>query len=220
MNYLPINHTSTSGPTYKGLEVLPKYHLNEQYLESIYNLMNRALAEHPRTMVVRFDLHLPYRVNCPDYPYEYGTDVITKFIESCKAQVRYDLSTKIGRYQNCTVRYVWAKETATANQPHYHVALFLNKDAYFCIGDYRTFTGSNLVSKIYKAWASALGYRDAEEVIHFVHFTRGSPVHYLNRNTEDYTTECNDVFCRLSYLAKFETKQYGDRSKNFMCSRT
>nr|WP_275124505.1 inovirus-type Gp2 protein [Vibrio cholerae] len=32
------------------------------------------------------------------------------------------------------LRYVWVREQLSSENPHYHVALFLNKDIYFCLG--------------------------------------------------------------------------------------
>ncbi|MCI9689787.1 inovirus Gp2 family protein [Vibrio parahaemolyticus] len=221
MSYSNKKLTILNQSMFNGHEVVSGYNLCVEYLDSIYQLMDRALAEHPRTTVLRFDLRLPKCVSCPDYPYEHDTSVITRFIESFKAQVRADLAKKKRegkRVHHCTIRYVWAKEINEANQPHYHVALLLNKDTYYGFGDYRTLS-ENLAGKIYRAWASALMYGDTEEVMGLVHIPSDTPCYYLDRNSLDYQQQCNNVFRRLSYLAKVETKQYGRCSKNFCCSR-
>ncbi|HHG3065587.1 TPA: inovirus-type Gp2 protein [Vibrio parahaemolyticus] len=46
-----------------------------------------------------------------------------------------------------------------------------------------------------------------------------TPIYYIDRNSDDYVTQYQQAHRRLSYLAKVETKQYGDRTKNFSCSR-
>ncbi len=221
MNHLHSSATNNL-PTFNGLEILPKLTLNEAYLSSIYNLMDRAMAEHTRTTVLRFDLHLPNLYTYLEEPtQEHCSNVITRFIESFKAQVRADIARKERegkRVHPCTVRYVWAKEMNRAAQPHYHVALILNKDAYFGFGDYRELR-NNLAGKLYRAWASALMYKNPEDVMSLIHIPSDTPYYHLDRNSSDYPQQCNDVFRRLSYLAKYETKQYGSRNKNFSCSR-
>ncbi|HCG6498400.1 TPA: inovirus Gp2 family protein [Vibrio parahaemolyticus] len=200
---------------YKGLEVLSKYGLYEQYLRAIYGVLEKATREHPRTTAIRFDLHLPGVMGWSDMPCEYGTEVITKFMESLKAQIKADLARKKREGQRthlCTVRYIWAKEISKANQPHYHVAILLNKDCYFGLGDYRTIR-KNVAGIIYRAWASTLKL-DSNDVMSLVHFP-DTPYHHLNSNGTEYDQQCNEVFKRLSYLAKHETKSYGFRAKNF-----
>ncbi|MBR9873168.1 MAG: inovirus Gp2 family protein [Vibrionaceae bacterium] len=202
------------------LPVLDGYELKESYLTSIQNVMNNALADHPRTMMVRFDLHLPSQGNCPDSPQMYDTSVITQFIESFKAHVNADLAKKKGvqkRVHPCHLRYIWAKEMNEARQPHYHLALFVNKDKYFTLGEYR-WVSDNLAGMIYKAWHSALGL-GFEGGLNLVHFPMDTPIYYIDCNSESYITQYNEAYRRLSYLAKVETKQYGDRTKNFSCSR-
>lgn len=220
MTYSKQKLTTLNQSTFKGLEVVSGYKLCVEYLESIHTTIDKALSEHSRTTVLRFDLHLPERITCPDYPYEHGSGVITRFIESFKAQIKADLVKKERegkRVHSCTPRFVWGKETNEATQPHYHVALLLNKDTYLGFGDYRTLN-NNLAGKIYRAWASALMYKP-EDVMNLVHIPRDTPCYHLEKNSRFYQHQCNEVFRRLSYLAKFETKHYGQKSKNFSCSR-
>ncbi|WP_019613663.1 inovirus Gp2 family protein [Psychromonas ossibalaenae] len=214
------NLTIFNQSQFNGWDLLPNLRMITQYLQSIESVLDKALTEHPRTLVVRFDLHLPSVVDCPDYPREFDTTVITRFIESFKAQVNADLIKKRregNRVHSCTVRYAWCKETANAAQHHYHVALLLNKDTYYGFGDYRA-VNNNLAGKIYRAWASALMF-SPEDILTLIHFPKDTPCYHLNVNSSEYNTECNKVFRRLSYLAKAETKEYGNRSNNFGCSR-
>ncbi|PHR85429.1 MAG: transposase [Colwellia sp.] len=201
---------------FNGWEVVPGYPLCTEYLESIEAVLNRALSEHPRTLVVRFDLHLPYIVDCPDYPSEIDTSVVTRFFSSFESKVKWDFNKKIkmgGRPHPCTVRYIWAKEINKSLGHHYHVALLLNKDRYYGLGDYSS-VGDNLAGKIFEAWASALKCTP-HEIKSLVYFPDDSPCYRLDRNSQDYAFLCNEVFRRLSYLGKFYTKRYGDKTKNF-----
>jgi len=207
-------------PHFNGWEVVPGYSLCTEYLESIEAVLERALNEHPRTLVARFDLHLPRVVDCYDNVEEFDTGLITRFFSSFESKVKWDFNKKRkeGKQTHpCTVRYVWAREIHQSSQHHYHIALFLNKDRYYGFGDYRSI-GNNLAGKIVEAWASALK-RNELDVKNLIHFPDDSPCYHLDRNAQDYRYECNDVFRRLSYLAKFETKQYGYRAKNFSCCK-
>jgi len=213
------NLTVFNQPYYNDWQVVRGYTLCAEYLESIEAVLNRALCEHPRTTVIRFDLHLPRIVDCPDYPGEVDTGVITRFFSSLESKVRWDFDKKhkTGRSPHpCTVRYIWAREISQSLRHHYHVALLLNKDRYYCLGDY-SIIGQNLSGKIFEAWASALK-RMPHEIKNLIHFPVNTPCYRLNRNAPDYPLLFNDVFRRLSYLAKFETKQYGDKVKNFSYS--
>lgn len=200
-------------------QVVPGYTLCTEYLESIESVLERALSEHPRTLVVRFDLHLPRIVDCPDFPVEIDTNIITRFFSSFESKIKWEYDKKIktgGSTHACTVRYIWAREINESLGHHYHVALLLNKDRYYGLGDYR-YVGHNLAGKIFEAWASALKC-STHEVKGLVHFPNNSPCYRLNINSQDYAFQRNEAFRRLSYLAKFYTKRYGDKTKNFSCS--
>lgn len=205
--------------TYKGLPVYTKRGpLKLNCLKRTYETLQRALAEHPATLVIRADLHFPPIPNCPDYPREYRTNVISKFVDSVKSQVEADLEKKrrsMDRVHACTVRHTWAKERHNAPQDHYHVALFLNGNTYRHLGGFNANEG-NMAARIKKAWGSALGC-DPFTLEGLVHFPE-NPVYRVNANSPSFKQEKEDVFYRLSYSAKEDTKHYGDRSRTFGCS--
>ena len=209
-----------NGSSFNGLAVNANYQLIENHLRSIQRVIGFSLEEHKRTLVVRVDLHLPGRPDCVDYPMEFDTDVISRFMASLKAQVQADQLNKMKqgkRVHPCTVRYVWVKERHEALQDHYHVALFFNHDRYFHLGDYNQF-GNNLSTKISTAWASALGI-EAFQAASLVHFPQNTPYYCLDMNAANFHPVYQSVFNRLSYLAKVDTKHYGDHSHSFGCSR-
>ncbi|MEZ9537871.1 inovirus Gp2 family protein [Shewanella sp. 10N.286.51.B8] len=209
-----------NGSSFNGVAVNANYQLIENHLCSIQRVIGFSLEEHKRTLVVRVDLHLPVRPDCVDYPMEFDTNVISRFMASLKAQVQADLLNKMKqgkRVHPCTVRYVWVKERHEALQDHYHVALFFNHDSYFNLGDYNQF-GNNLSTKITTAWASALA-REAFQAAPLVHFPQDTPYYCLDMNAVTFHQDYQSVFNRLSYLAKVDTKHYGDRSHSFGASR-
>jgi hypothetical protein len=222
MYTLPNNKNLTifNQSHFNGWEVIPGYEMVTQYLGQIQSVLKNALVSHPRTLVIRFDLHLPSRPDCVDDPFDYDSTVITRFIESFKAQLKADLAKKNRegkRVHPCSVRYLWAKEKDTAPQSHYHVALLLNKDAYYALGNYNKH-GDNLANKIYKAWGGAL-WLDSNEVRGLVHFPSDTPFYHLDTGSLNFGEQYESVFRRLSYLAKAKTKQYGSGGKNFGCSQ-
>ena len=209
-----------SGSSFEGLAINGRYSLSVNYLERIKSVLDKAVHEHARLFIVRFDLHLPRRPDCNDFPIEYETNVISRFFSSLTAQINADLYRKINlgkRVHSCPVRYVWVKERHNALQDHYHVALFLNHDTYFTIGSYQH-SGSNLGTKIVDAWTRSLWleYHLAGPLVHFPIHT---PFYVLDKNAANFNINYQEAFHRLSYLAKVETKLYGDKNNSFGCSR-
>lgn len=213
------NLTIHNEPKFNDWDVLTNYQLSQEYLGKIQSVLNKSIQQYPRTFVVRVDLHLPKVLACPDYPSGFNTEAITRFIESLKSQIKAQQvrSLRAGkRVHPNTLRYIWAKEQHESVVPHYHMALLFNNDAFFTLGDYKT-VQDNLAGRIYTAWARALNI-EPEKAIDLVHFPERSPTYNLNANSDNFVEDCNSAFMRLSYLAKFQTKHYGSRTKNFSCS--
>lgn len=196
--------------------------LIEQYLQSIKQTLDRACTEYTRLSVMRFDLRFPQTLDHRD------DQAISRFVDALKAKIHADQRRKQAqgkRVYPCNLRYVWVKEKVSSEAFHYHMAIMLNRDAYFTLGDYATAVHpdaptrlpENMAERILSAWASALGM-SMEHVVGLVHFP-ANPVYSLDRNDMAFTDQYNAVFRRLSYFAKVETKQYGDRSRHFGCSR-
>lgn len=222
-NTLLINRNLTvhEGSKFNGNPLLPNNDYIEEYLWSIDDVIKNALCQYPRVMVIRFDLHLPSKINCIDIPDEFDSTVISKFFDSLKAKIDANINHRLTqgkRVHPCKLRYVWVKEICSANQPHYHVAIFLNNDTYNSLGNYNVNDGSNTYSRIIEAWASALG-RECYQVNNLVHFPMNRPIYYLDRYSLEFEDTYEQLFKRLSYFAKIQTKSYGHGSKLFSCSR-
>ncbi|GHY93278.1 inovirus Gp2 family protein [Vibrio cholerae] len=183
--------------------------LARQYLYKIKETLDLSLTEHHRIYVQRVDLRYPKNF------FGYNSYAITRFIESLKSKIESDLNRK-KKNGKCKLRYVWAREQACSETPHYHVALILNKDVYFCLGNFSNDNG-NLSSMIKEAWASALGI-EYFQVENSVHFPKNS-TYYIHKGRESYLEEYRQCFYRLSYLAKIDTKIYSNGLKNFSTSR-
>ncbi len=219
-----------SEPSWNGIPVQTQCGaLVSNYLERIRDVIGQALSDHPRIAVFRFELMFPCF-----WP---GADsaVITRFTESLKAKIESLQARKSRegkRVHPTRVRFVWVKEKSSAMSWHYHFALILNKDSFHSLGEYCESPGEAwidvprdpragqcncLAHCIVQAWASAVG-ATPEQVIGSVHFSRNG-VYFLNVNSPDYVQQYANLFYRLSYMAKAETKCYGDSRNAFGCSR-
>ncbi len=188
--------------------------LNTYYLDRLLSVIDRALIDHPRTLAIRCDLRLPEGYG------DVGSDLMTKFFESLKAQIRADLFRRAAegkRVHECNVRYAWVRERYDSDAPHFHVVILLNHDTYHTLGAYSDDQGRNMASRIKRAWASALR-RLPEHMLGLVHFPI-NPLYSLNTNSYDFERTKADLFRRLSYFAKLETKEYGTGSRSFGCSQ-
>lgn len=201
--------------TYQSLPLMhEKGPFIREHLQRLYETMQRALNQHPRTFAFRVELKLPSSGMLPSYAFT--NEVISRFIESFKAKIEHNrsMAKERGRYaHDCTVRYVWVREIANSDRPHYHLVIFLNKDAYSVLGHFRS-EGGNVFNRLEEAWASALRLpRDA--VVGLVHIPR-NPSYYITRDDEQSQAK---LFYRASYLCKAATKAYGDRQHSFGASR-
>lgn len=189
------------------------------YLQRIHDLLMGCLEEHPRWTVIRVDLRSSRGCCIPE-------NAITRFIGSLKAQLKHAQQVKKSagrRGYDPMVRYVWVRELNQGDQPHFHVAILLNHDAYFSLGNYGRLSDPDrdydemLSGRIYKAWGVALGvsWRQAQAAVHFPE----RPVSALMRRGPLSNLQLYGVFYRLSYFAKQQTKRYGEGGRSFGMSQ-
>lgn len=209
------NHTLHTNPTYKELAVmLDKGPFVLEYLQSLHEVIQRALANHRRVCGIRFDLRYPLSAGM-----EAGgsnNEAISRFIESLKAKIRHDRSrAQVQRpYAHDTdVRYVWAREIGQDGRVHYHVAVLLNRDAYFTLGQF-TSSEQNMAKRIQEAWASALRL-STDQAAGLVHF----PDNAVYRFELETPQQLQAFFYRASYLCKVNTKHFGNGQHGFGASR-
>lgn len=216
-------------PYWHGLPVQTQHGpLVDHYLGRMHETVGRALNEYPRLSAFRFDLRFP----C--YWPEGDGAVIGRFMESLKARLEASENRRRRagrRVHPSRVRYVWVKERDSAVNWHYHVVLLINKDAYHSFGrfsehledawldvpqDPRAERSDCLAECIVGAWASAL-HAQPDQVRGALHFSENG-TYYVNVNSFEYFQQYEALFHRISYMAKAETKQYGDSGNFFGCS--
>jgi len=207
------NLTIHQGKRYKGLPVWEKGDLIWDYLVSIEGVIDKALNEHPRTLAIRFDLHLPVVTN------EFNSSLISQFFKKLNNEITKDLRAKKkknGQVHKSALRYLWVRERNNSYSPHYHVVILLNKDTYYGLGDYGG-DGNNLANRIMRAWSDAL-HVDPFIGRPLVHFPDNA-TYRLKSNHPSFQEEYRNLFYRLSYFAKTDTKGFGDMVNSFGCSR-
>lgn len=192
--------------------------MNKNYLTTMHRVIDNAIAEHPRTMLILAILRMPYSrfddMPCPSV-YNQREKLLSRFIDSLKAKLRAHANRikKAGkRCHQTNLRYFWVRETGPENQhEHYHVGLLVNKDAFCSLGLFHS-ERNNLGSYIEEAWVSGLGLSvdnvanmgEYETLVHFPEH----PLYYLNCNSTGYDDVWRDMTVRLEYYAKDFSKDY------------
>ncbi len=184
-----------------------------EYLDILDTVLEKAVKSHRRTFAVRVDL----RLGNIDPLFGY-TDLMKRFIASLNSQIKAQQQRKARegkRVRPNVLRYIWVKEQATAEQPHYHLILLLNRDVYHCLGDFDS--PKSLAFKIQKAWASALGY-DVDEVCRLVHFPKNGTCE-LDANAVDFDDDYERFYQRAKYLCKEYSKRWVKGQRNIGSSQ-
>ena len=191
------------------------------YKKHIERVVNDAISEFPRTMALRVDVNYPPILDRGDtvccFP-NLEPGAISRFRNALNAMLEANERTRAANgkriYPN-RVRHVWAREFSEEGKCHFHLGLFFNKDAYCHLGDYEA--ERNLRMMIVRAWYNALGLEldDYPGLVHYPENCR----YILDVNDFNFEGEYNKLLNRLDYLAKLDTKAYGDGDRSFGCSR-
>lgn len=196
--------------------------INQQTYRRMEETLDKALKEHPRTLVLRIDLYLP------DKTFNTDSTLMTRFIASLNAQIDADIQKRSNtgaRIHPCTLRYVWAREFHKDGRKHYHMALFLNKDTYAYPGTYHPDKNGeythNLSLMIMEAWVRTLKInkeKDYQKRYTLINFS-DKCYYQLNKNQIGFIIGYPLVLDRLRYLAKEYSKDSSDGQRNFGCSQ-
>lgn len=192
--------------------------LNPLYLKRIESTIDKAIAEHPKTIAIRFDLRFLANIDIdsPHYFYNSDASVISRFFDHLKYRVNDDLSTS-GIYLE-RLRYAWGREQDQADKQHYHVFILLNMDNYNSLAN-DNILRHRLASKIQEAWCRAIGL-PVDVFRMLVHFPKHC-VYYIHADRAPHEVEEDraELIYRVSYLAKDKTKHYGNGYRSFGCSQ-
>ena len=197
------------------------YRFNRDNMEKILSVSNNSMECHSRVFAFRVDFHFPkmdfwemvFAVR-PDY----GGVAIKVFVEELNKLIGKDIVNRRlngKRVHPTTIRYIWAREqTADAAHPHFHMMIFLNRDAYYKLGNYES-ERMNLANKVRVAWHSAvsdenISLQDCKKM-GLVHFPKNAE-YLIERND---TESLKKMLVRTAYLAKNETKRRGEGYRCF-----
>ncbi|MFQ2048364.1 inovirus Gp2 family protein [Aeromonas veronii] len=197
------------------------YSFNVDNLEKILSVSESALKHYPRVFAFRVDFHFEQHTGVGMYlalKPESGSRILKEFFSRLKWLIQCDESER--RYEgkrihSTEIRYVWAREqTADAPSPHYHMMIFLNRNAYYKLGNYAS-KRMNLANKIRVAWHSAvydenINLQDCKKM-GLVHFPENAE-YLIERND---TESLKKMLVRAAYLAKNETKRRGEGYRCF-----
>lgn len=188
------------------------------YKERILEVVNKAVKEHSRTLVIRVDLHDPIILDNGDtISCIANTDSgsISRFTNSLKAKLAADEKRKRKedkRTHPNTLRYAWVREFTQNGKRHFHMFLFLNKDAYYHLGDFNL-DEDTLRTMITSAWCSALNL-NPEEGQHLVQYPLNGK-YTLNRDNILNDIYPADLLNRIDYLTKVKSKIFDDGCRTF-----
>ena len=187
--------------------------IDHEYMESINEIIKRALNDYSSIFALRIDLRFANPENgCPDSPVCFQNaegQVMKRFIASLQSQLTaYDeRRIKDGvRVHPTKLRYLWVCEQNEAELPHYHVLIVLNKAAYWRLNNFCS--SESLAGKIQKAWCSALGL-DYPEYGVLVHFPDNCEYVLSRKDAIKRNPAFRDFMLRIFYLAKLRTKIRG-----------
>lgn len=194
----------------------------EQYLQRIWQTLQSASNESSRVCVMLGYLRYPNPDKTPPLNARFDHAAISRFTASLKAQLDADVQrkAKVGRVHPHRGQYIWTKEQDLSVNPHFNVALIVNRDAYFTFGNFNTEhfdlriegPAQNMYERFCRAWGSALNIypEEAKALIHIP----DNAVYYIDRNSLQYQDQLNEVFKRLSYFSKLDSKIFGNHSQH------
>ncbi|MDE1224931.1 inovirus Gp2 family protein [Vibrio aestuarianus] len=208
-------HTITHDRTFNGK---PLYYFEDglvlEYLEEIDRVLTEALNKYPRIYAVHINLNLPS---------DFGGDYLTVFahffriLESETNELCKDKYTdRTYRYQQTVIRYIWTKASESTSD-HHHLILLFDRDLFQNLGTGREGWGRFLYKKVRKAWDSVVEayYRQPCSGLGYSPTNEGFE---LLSDAEVFPLQLNEVFYRISRLAKPTTKHDDNRSTSFGCS--
>lgn len=225
---LPLRHPDNDKlrlfyeETYCGYSVMQheKGPLIENFLERSLFMLNLAQEENRTTFAFRVDLHFPDAM--PRLPMHENNDVLTRFFRF----FFYELGKANTKYPP-TPRYLWAREQAFSNKPHYHLMLLLNKDAFDSLGIFAPdndgiYSRQNLYHRMMRSWLKAMNFNADNPRFHQLVNVSKNPVtgapwsRILHRH--DWHA-LDETMYMVSYLCKAYSKPVNQGMQVFNSSR-
>lgn len=215
--YLGVAHsrlvTITQDRTFNGKPLY--YHkggLVLEYLEDIDRVLTEALCQYPKLCVAHFNVRLPSGFDGNH------SEVFRRFFRILESETNELCLMKYRRrphqYHQTVIRHVWLKACESTSQ--YHLVLFFEKRLYLCLGK----SGgerSRYLSRVRKAWGRAVETSCGRRCLGLA-YSPADDVYELQKGDEAFPLQFNELFYRISRLAKPVSLKGENRSMNFGCS--
>ncbi|MDC5722177.1 inovirus Gp2 family protein [Vibrio europaeus] len=181
-----------------------------EYLEGIERVLTEALCQYPKLCVAHFTVRLP-----SDFDGDHS-EVFSRFFRTLESETNELCLMKYRRrphqYHQTVIRYVWSKACKSTSQ--YDFVLLFDKRLYLCLGKSRC-GRSRYLSRVRKAWDRAIEAEHGRSCLGLA-YSPSDDVYELLKGDEAFPLQLNELFYRVSRLAKPNTKHADNR--NFGCS--
>ncbi|XNJ75177.1 inovirus-type Gp2 protein [Vibrio cyclitrophicus] len=210
------------GVYFYDIELNKKREYYEPYLIRSKELLDYVTSEHNRVLSFSLILRFPQ-----DFKQDRGVSYISKFIRIFQRKVDSTLEERKKRKARVyhmkkgnKVFNIWCRERNSSNNDHYHMFILLSYENFRTLGHYSTSLEpkKSLAILVQEAWSDTLGisYCDMKGLVQFPsknnHFR-------VVQNRPDTKSNYDNLLSRIYYLAKRETKNFGEGIRSFGCSR-
>ncbi|RRZ71455.1 inovirus Gp2 family protein [Klebsiella oxytoca] len=197
--------------------------ISRYMLRRSLTVISNYLENYDRVFALRADLrfaqsHVPGE---PDMPICFQKDdekAITRAIESLKSQLREEHKRSGRAGKPSPLGYIWARERATGERPHYHLVLLFDKDVYGYLGNYTKPDADNMATRIQKAWCSAIDL-DYPYYASRVEFPENHSAWFTRQDALKLSPDYYDFLLRVAYMAKEYSKDFHDGYRNLGTSQ-
>jgi len=222
------------GKYFYGIELNKKREYYEPYLIKSKELLDYVTGEHNRVLSFSLILRFPER-----FKQDKDVSYISRFIRIFQRKVdvtleerrkrKVDVTLEERRKRKVRVHHIktgnkvfniWCRERDSSNNDHYHMFILLSYENFRTLGHYSTSLEpkKSLAILVQEAWSDALGisYSDMKG---FVQFPPKNNYFRVVQNRPDTKSNYDNLLFRMCYLAKRETKNFGEGIRSFGCSR-
>jgi len=183
-----------------------------EYLEDIDRVLTEALCQYPKLCAAHFNVRLP-----SDFDGNHS-EVFSRFFRTLELETNELCLLKYRRrphqYHQTVIRHVWVKGGESTSQCH--LVLFFEKRLYLCLGKSGG-ESSRYLSRARKAWDRAVE-EDHGRRCSGLAYSPSDDVYELLKGDEAFPLQLNELFYRMSRLAKPVPLSDENRSMSFGCS--
>ncbi|TKF21454.1 YagK/YfjJ domain-containing protein [Vibrio kanaloae] len=210
------------GRYFHDIKLNKKREYYEPYLTKSKELLDYVTGEHNRVLSFSLIFRFP-----EGFKQDRDVSYISRFIRIFQRKV--DVTLEERRKRKVRVHHIktgnkvfniWCRERDSSNNDHYHMFILVSYENFRTLGHYSTSLEpkKSLAILVQEAWSDALGisYSDMKG---FVQFPPKNNYFRVVQNRPDTKSNYDNLLSRIYYLAKRETKNFGEGIRSFGCSR-